>query len=115
MEEQNKVSIWLGNFKSENELNSFMKEQFTEDGDIYSEFMKAFEIDFIDNQFQEVFFSENLSKENLESFSYSESYLEQITTNLEKYNSVIALYNFNYSGKILNANDIDFIGVYDYK
>ncbi len=115
MEEENKVSIWLGNFNSEDELTEYMEEHFTEDGDMYSDFMKAFEIDFIDNQFQEVFFSKNLSKEDFKSFSYAESYVDDINANLENYNSVIAIYNFNYSKKIQKSSDVDFIGVYDYQ
>lgn len=115
MEKENKISFWAGNFKSEDELNDFMQEQFTDDGDMYSEFMTAFKIDFIDNQFQEVFYSENLSKNDLKSLSYSESFLDQLPENFQKYNGIIAIYNFEYAGEVSSANGVDFIGVYDYE
>ena len=57
MEEQNKVSLWIGSIASEEKLDAVILEVYDENGDSSSEFMKAFNIDYIDNQFQEVFFT----------------------------------------------------------
>ena len=115
MEAENRVSIWLGKFNSEEDLDAFMQEQYTEDGDVFSDFMKAFDISFVDNQFQEVLFSERLSQQDLNTLSYSNSFVHKIKSDLEKYNSLIAIYNFDYSGKIVDTERIVFFGVFDYK
>lgn len=101
MEETNKVSVWLGSFDSEEQFNEYIEEQFDEEGDITSVFMKDFKIDFIDNQFQEVLFSDELKKEDLEPASYSESFLNNIAADFSKYNSVILLYNYSYDSNCM--------------
>ncbi|NQX85090.1 MAG: immunity 22 family protein [Flavobacteriaceae bacterium] len=117
MEIQNKVSIWLGNKNSNDSLKKYMEEVYTEDGDINSDFMSSFEIDYIDNQFQEVLFcgSGNSKNEIFEDFSYKESYIDKLPNlNWESFNSVICLYNFKYTGEIENADDFKFIGTFDF-
>ena len=115
MEKANKVSVQLGNFDSEREFDNYMEEQFDEEGDMTSVFMSDFEIEFIDSQFQEVLYDDNLKKENLMSASYSESFLNCITTDFSKYNCIVLLYNFNYQGKVKNTDKMTFVGVYDYR
>lgn len=112
--EQNKVSLWLGNFASEAALDEFVRERFTVEENFYSDFAKAFEIDFIDSQFQEVYFSNNLSKDDLKLLSYTTSYLGEVNIELKDYNSVIALYDFDYAPKVRLTEHIRFIGVYNY-
>lgn len=65
MEKANKVSVWLGNFDSKREFGNYMEEQFDEEGDMTSVFMSDFEIEFIDSQFQEVLYDDNLKKKIL--------------------------------------------------
>ena len=115
MEERNKVSIWLGNFKSEDELSNDMEEHFTEDGNKYSDFMEYYEINFVDNQFQEVVFEEKLSKERLKTLSSAESFINKIDDDLSASNSLIAIYNFKYNGSVSESAKTKFIGVYNYK
>jgi hypothetical protein len=113
MEEENKVSIFGGNFLSEEHLSSFVKENFTDDGDIYSDLMDDLKVDFIDNQFQEVLYiGKELSKDDFVQFSYSESFLHLINKDLSSYNSVILLYNFNCKN---TPQRITLIGVFDYR
>lgn len=117
MEKQNKVSLWIGNIPSEDELNNFMLEVFDEEGDSSSKFIEAFNIEYIDNQFQEVFFYENLltKEEVFEGFSYIESFINEIPElNWSEKNSIILLYNFEYSGNINSALDLEFINVFDF-
>ena len=115
MEEKNKVSIWLGNFDNEDLFDDFMEEKFDEEGDVSSLFMESFEIDFIDNQFQEVLYDKNLEKEVLIPVSYSDFFLNKVDVDFSKYNCVVLLYNFRYTGGITKASSLDFIGVYDYR
>ena len=114
MEKANKVSVWLGNFDSKREFGNYMEEQFDEEGDMTSVFMSDFAIEFIDSQFQEVLYDDNLKKENLMSASYSESFLDCITADFSKYNCIVLLYDFNYHGTAQNTDKMIFVGVYDY-
>ena len=114
MAKANKVSVWLGNFDSEEQFNKYIEEQFDEEGDMTSVFMSDFEIEFIDSQFQEVLYDDNLKKETIMSTSYSESFLDCITADFSKYNCIVLLYDFNYQGKVKNTDKMIFVGVYDY-
>lgn len=112
MEEENKVSVFAGNFLSEDHLASYVKEDFTDDGDIYSELMDDLNVDFIDNQFQEVLYvGRLLVKDDFVQFSYSESFIHLINEDLANYNSLILLYNFNSKNR---PQKITLIGVFNY-
>jgi hypothetical protein len=80
METKNKISLWLGKFESEDALHHFFKEEYDEEGDTTSKFMSAFQIDYINPGFQEVYFYGNeVKKEKIfEDFSYIDSFLAQI-------------------------------------
>lgn len=117
MEKQNKVSLWIGNLSSEEVLNKIMLEVYNDEGDSNSLFKEAFNIDYIDNQFQEVFFYENLQtkQEVFEGFSYIESFMSDIPeVNWSKKNSIILLYNFEYNGNVKSKLGLDFVKVLDY-
>lgn len=112
---KNKISIWTGCFSEHEELKEYIKERYTDEADMDSLFMKGYTIDFIDNQFQEVLFlNENVTLQTLIApLSYSEFFIRKI--NLKPgHNAVIALYNFEYTGKILRDGKSQFLGVYDY-
>jgi len=117
MEKQNKVSLWVGNLETKTELEKFMLEKYDDEGDSSSDFMKAFKIDYVDNQFQEVFFYENMNTKQdiFEGFSYVVSYLEEIPDlNWENYNSIILLYNFKYNKVVLEKESLTYIGSFDF-
>ncbi len=115
MEKQNKVTVFASKFISREEFENYLQEKFTEDGDVYSELTKELGVDYIDNQFQEVCFSEkNLSFEHLKEFSYSENFIDKIDVNLSAFNSLILLYNYAYVDKG-DLEKLHFIGVFDYK
>lgn len=114
---EGKTSLWIAKFNSREELNDFMEEKFDKNDDIYSDFMKSFKIDFIDNHFQEVdFYSDlKLKQDVFDGFSYVESFIENIPNeNWENYNSVILLYNFEYDEKVKQNGNVKFIGSFDY-
>lgn len=117
MEKQNKVSLWVGNYLSQEKFQSYFEEEYDEDGDSLSDFEQNFKIDYIDSQFQELFFYENLNSktEIFDGFSYVESFIENIPNlTWENYNSIALIYNFDYQGDIKKANGLDFIGVFDF-
>jgi hypothetical protein len=117
MEKQNKVSLWIGNLSSKVELNNIMLEVYNDEGDSSSRFKEAFNIDYIDNQFQEVFFYENFQtkQEVLDGFSYIESFINEIPeVNWSEKNSIILLYNFEYDSDVKSKLGIDFVKVLDY-
>jgi hypothetical protein len=51
-----KVSIWTGHFSDNEKFKEYIRERYTDEGDMDSIFMNSYTIDFIDNQFQEVLF-----------------------------------------------------------
>jgi hypothetical protein len=59
MKKQQKVSLWIGHFTSKKALNNFLEEKYNDDGDVSSQFMQDFQIEYIDHDFQEVDFYEN--------------------------------------------------------
>jgi hypothetical protein len=83
---------------------------------MHSEFMKAFEIDFIDSDFQEaVFFGKPIELKDLSDASYAPSFIHQLADiDFSKYNAAIIQYDFAYSGEQKQAGNLDFIGVFDY-
>ena len=113
MKEENAVSIWVGTFKDKEELSEFVREQYDEDGDFLpSLFMKTFETGYSDADFREVLFKENLSKEDLFQASYAETFANK--TDGVSGNGVILLYDFRYTGQTREANNIRFIGTFNY-
>ena len=116
MEKNDVVSIWFGNFETEEEFEEFISEKYDEEGDVLSTFMTSFGIDFIDTDFQEVLFQEVITIDDLSQFSYAESFIDKINKDiLQLSNCVIFLYDFNYSGKIKSSNNLNFIGSYKYE
>lgn len=116
MEKQGKVSLWVGDFDSKEEFYNFIKEVYDDEGEVSSDFMEVFQIDYIDNQYQEVYFYEDVSskKKVFEGFSYIESFVDNVPDmKWIKKNVVLLLYNFEYSKK-KNYPKMKFIDVYDF-
>ena len=65
-----------------------------------------------DTDFQEVFFEEYLSKDDLLEASYAGTFLNKID-NISG-NSVILLYDFCFTGQVCEAGNFRFIGTFDY-
>jgi len=115
MKKQNKISIWIGNFDSEDDFYEFIEEKYDEDGKSSSAFREEFKTGYIDHDFQESFFvDEELTKEDFMETSYGESFVDKLDDALLTGNGVIMLYDFEYSGEIKAKNNVNFIGAYDY-
>ncbi|EDP96809.1 immunity 22 family protein [Kordia algicida OT-1] len=118
MENPQKVTLFLGKFSSQKRLNSFLEEHYDEDAEVSSEFMEAFQIEYIDHDFQEVdFYTNKTSKEAIfKDFSYVESFIKEIPElDWKAYNSIILLYNFKYPGTIKETKNVKFIATFEYK
>ncbi|MDC2867291.1 immunity 22 family protein [Bacillus sp. BP-3] len=118
MEKQGTVSIWLGNIKTQNQLEKYVDLTYDEDGEsIPSKFFVDFNID--RNEIDEDFIEKEVLEEEsdnisvlLEGCSYDEIILPKIReyVNLNKsYNAIILIYNFEYSNLVNSSKDFDYI------
>lgn len=120
------VSIWFGNFATENDLLEYTAESYSEDGDwVSSIFCKEFfagdepyEIDFFEG------YSVGEATEDihalLEGCSYDESVIKSLTTVVgdrlkKKYNSVILIFDFTVNDETkLIEGQVDYIATVPY-
>ena len=111
MEKYGMVSLWCGVFENENLFNEFVDINYTEDGDdIPSKVVDHFEIDDYDEDFSEIgYFNEkqNDFQKILKGFSNDDIILSKLNKKHSDiyYNSIILLYNFEYSGNIKEYKD----------
>lgn len=109
METENTVSIWVGNFASREELDTYIDLRYDDDGEIISsKFYNAFQID-IDDIDEYLIEKEYLDSRFLNVYNHliEASYADVIIDNLKKIeddqaipesNSIILLYNYKYCG-----------------
>ena len=116
MTTENILSIWTGNFESQKEFDNYIEEVFNEEEESSSKFMTDFEIDYLDNQFQEcVFFNENIVLEMLNDASYSKSFLNKLSEiDFREDNSIVILYNFKYENSKEIDSKLNFLGSFSY-
>ncbi|MEY8321852.1 immunity 22 family protein [Lachnospiraceae bacterium 46-61] len=111
MEKYGVVSLWCGVFQNEDLFNQFIDADYTEDGDyIPSRFEEHFDIDYYDEDFSEIgYFKEkqNDFQKILKVFSNDEIILSKLNKKYNDiyYNSIILLYNFEYSGNVKEYKD----------
>ncbi len=114
MIKENIVSLWLGNFESEDMFMEYITEEYTEDGDgIASEFCKEFfEGDEpYEHDLLECFITTRSRDISvlLEGCSYDESVIKSLSEALggcvdEEYNAVILIYDFEMDGIPLKSD-----------
>lgn len=124
MESIGKVSLWLGNFKDEVELNNYVCLGYTSDGDqIYSQFANEFDFGHTDDDLieYEFFYEELISiDELLKHFSYgkiiSNRFKEVLSEDKTKksINSAILLYDFEYEEDIIVVGNVEYVGCVSY-
>ncbi|AWH84395.1 hypothetical protein HYN59_04365 [Flavobacterium album] len=116
MEEENKVSVWLGKLDNQEKFKEYISEIYDDEGQMMSGFMNDFEIKFYDSQFLEALFEASANKdEALKSFSYSQNFLDKLPLeNLSHYNCFLLIYNFNYVGQVDKAGSFKYIGTFAY-
>lgn len=114
MEKENWVSLWLGHFPNEDQLETLMEEDYESDSDdANSPFAIAFHIDFFDEDFREAMVHDQASAELsrlLADASYHDviisRFSQQLGATLDRpYNAVVLLYNFAYAGQVKSWQD----------
>lgn len=122
MIKENKVSLWLGVFENPDEFENYVNISYDEQGNQkLSEFQKNYKIekydfdgietDFLSDQVLDV-------KSLFEGFSWDYEIIPQFKKMLEhknlNYNSIVLLYNFEYTGNILTDGKLEYIGCADF-
>lgn len=118
-----KVSLWLGNFASQEEFQEYFKISNEEDGgSVSSEFETDFHLSYYDRDLVEkdwVDVSENNIDVLLEGFSYDEEIIMQFPKISSTYNTIVLIYDFDYSKEELKVSNngsgtLEFIGIAEY-
>ncbi|RJE11551.1 immunity 22 family protein [Bacillus cereus] len=123
MEVHGMVSIWLGNMKTQDQLDAYIDVTYDEEGDaIPASFLVDFNIDMID--VDEDFIEKEVLEEAsddismlLTGCSYDDKILSRINevVKLKKsYNSIILIYNFQYDNSVSNFEAFDFVTATSY-
>lgn len=108
------VSLWVGCSKSDEKLLDYISVDYSEEGSedyYYSQFMKDFGIDDVDEDFVERIFLDNETdsiKCLLSGCSYEDKVVpefEKIFVSGEKFNSGLLLYDHKYNGNITANED----------
>lgn len=126
METENTVSIWIGNFADQSQLDHYLQIRYDEDGEaVHSQFLIDYGIDLddIDDDWLEAeVYDRNHSnlEQMLKGVSYEQTILrnlkvEGINTILPPSNTIILLYNYDCSGNKIVTVNTRFIGTVIYK
>ncbi|EJV71204.1 MULTISPECIES: immunity 22 family protein [Bacillus] len=123
MEVHGMVSIWLGNMKTQDQLDTYMDVTYDEEGDsIPAKFFVDFNIDMID--VDEDFIEKEVLEEAsddifvlLTGCSYDDKILSRIKEEVKlkkSYNSIVLIYNFQYDNAVSNFEGFDFVTATSY-
>lgn len=126
METGNTVSIWIGNFADQSQLDHYLQIRYDEDGEaVPSQFLieNGIDLDDIDDDWLEAQVDDR-NHSNLEQMLKGVSYEQTILQNLKvegiktviaPSNTIILLYNYDCSGNKIVTENIRFIGTVIYK
>ncbi|TVX94887.1 immunity 22 family protein [Cohnella terricola] len=128
METEGNVSLWIGNIQSAEDLDRLLAVSYSDEGDfIPSIFAEHFEIHRYDDEVREAEYYEEASNDLnqlLEGFSYDDEIVPRFDTLVQEelpndINAVVLLYNFKYTGKIIEATIqstyLRFLGTVEYQ
>lgn len=126
METENTVSIWIGNFADQSQLNHYLQIHYDEDGEaVPSQFLieNGIDLDDIDDDWLEAqLYDRNHSnlEQMLKGASYEQTILrnligEGINTVIPQSNTIILLYNYDCSSNKKVTDNTRFIGTVSYK
>ena len=126
METENTVSIWIGNFADQSQLDHYLQINYDEDGEaVPSQFLIENSID-MDDIDEDLIESEvyDVEHSNLEQMLKGASYEQTILRNLKEEgikmiippsNTIILLYNYHYIANVVARENTRFIGTASYK
>lgn len=126
METENTVSIWIGNFADQSQLDHYLQIHYDEDGEaVPSQFLieNGIDLDDIDDDWLETqLYDRNHSnlEQMLKGASYEQTILrnligEGINTVIPQSNTIILLYNYDCSSNKKVTDNTRFIGTVSYK
>lgn len=122
MEKENKVSLWLGFYENADDFMRYIKVSYDEDGNyIPSNFQETYAIKKYDlDAIESDWISEQCSdvKSLLAGFSGDYEIIPQFQKmlehkNIQSYNSIVLLYNFEYTGVDYVDEKLEYIGCAD--
>ena len=119
------VSLWVGAFRSEDDLFGYLEFRYDDDGNASSQFASHSGLGWFDHDFQEASFLGGHPSDKraaLEGHSYIESFIDVASEALEKvpntdWNSVLVLYNCSYdpaSAHPSKACQLIYVGCFGY-
>ena len=126
METENTVSIWIGNFADQSQLDHYLQIRYDEDGEaVPSQFLieNGIDLDDIDDDWLEAQVDDR-NHSNLEQMLKGVSYEQTILQNLKEEgiktiippsNTIILLYNYHYIANVVARGNTRFIGTVSYK
>ena len=126
METENTVSIWIGNFADQSQLDHYLQIRYDEDGEaVPSQFLieNGIDLDDIDDDLIECEVCD-VEHSNLEQMLKGASYEQTILRNLKEEgintiiphsNTIILLYNYHYIANVVARENTRFIGTVNYK
>ena len=125
METDKMVSIWVGDFPSIEELESYVALTYDEEGEIVvSDFYKDFRIDIddIDDTLIEKAVLESSSDDLLillKGVSYEQKIMDEIVQfdeqSIVPSNTVLLQFNFHYEGNVTTSNQLNFVATVPYR
>ena len=125
METDKMVSIWVGDFPSIEELESYVALTYDEEGEIVvSDFYKDFRIDMddIDDTLIEKAVLESSSDDLLillKGVSYEQKIMDEIVQfdeqSIVPSNTVLLQFNFHYEGNVTTSNQLNFVATVPYR
>jgi hypothetical protein len=126
METENTVSIWIGNFADQSQLDHYLQIHYDKDGEaVPSQFLieNGIDLDDIDDDWLEAQVDDR-NHSNLEQMLKGASYEQTILRNLKEEgintiippsNTIILLYNYHYIANVVARENTRFIGTVSYK
>jgi len=119
---ENKVSLWLGCFENEQVFREYICESYDKDGNyVLSDFQKDFSIMRYDfDSVESDWFSHSFTDTEslLSGFSGDFVIIPQFSkmlqdTQIERFNSILLLYNYEYTGDLRFGGNLEYIGCAD--
>ena len=120
LEKENVVSIWCGNFDTEEELLEYVEPEFDDDDDnATSEFLNDFSLHWYDEDFAEASFDlDDDIALRVREHSYGESFDVRLDEDMRQFsdcNSLYLIYDVDASGAASDRSKLTFVGVYAYR
>ena len=113
------VSIWCGNFDTEEELLTYVEFEYDNDDNPSNKFLSDFSLEWYDEDFAEASFDpEDDVVLRVREHSFGESFDSQLDRDMQRFsgcNSLYLIYDVDASGAKSDCSKLSFVGVYSYQ